>query len=365
MFVYFIYQPTIFSITLPFALLSYGTAHTIWLLLTAATFILASFLMWDIGSRYGPVASGGLVLLILANSELLLITGNAAGLAIGLCIISAWGFYTQRFAFAAAICLAISLIIKPHDSGLVWLYFLLAGGVHRKRAMQTLVVALVLAVPAVLWISHIAPHWMQELSSNLSTLAAKGGLNDPRPATTGGRGIAMLISLQSIFSAFSDNPRIYNTLTLLTCAPILLIWAANTLRHRVTAERTWLGLAAIAPLTMLPVYHREPDAKLLLLSIPACAMLWATGRPIGRVAVILTSAAILLTGDIPWAVFFSILNKVHLTVSSLSMLNAVEAFPQPLILLTICIFYLWLYVRYDPNQAESNTEHSSTAPIEL
>ena len=36
-------------------------------------------------------------------------------------------------------CLAISLMLKPHDAGLVWLYFLLAGGIYRKRALQALV----------------------------------------------------------------------------------------------------------------------------------------------------------------------------------------------------------------------------------
>ncbi len=52
---------------------------------------------------------------------------------------------------------------------------------------------------------------------------------------------------------------------------------------------------------MLPVYHRPHDAKLLLLTLPACAMLLAEGKLTGRIALLLNSAAIVLTSDLPLA----------------------------------------------------------------
>lgn len=65
------------------------------------------------------------------------------------------------------LCLAASLMIRPHDSGLVWLYFLLPGGTYRKRALQTLAAILAVSLPTVLWVSSVAPYWAKELGTNL------------------------------------------------------------------------------------------------------------------------------------------------------------------------------------------------------
>jgi len=57
------------------------------------------------------------------------------------------------------LCLVVSLALKPHDAALIWLFFLLAGGTYRKRALQTLALFLVFAVPTVLWVTWLSPHW--------------------------------------------------------------------------------------------------------------------------------------------------------------------------------------------------------------
>jgi len=82
------------------------------------------------------VVCGALIGFFLANCELLIVLGNMAGVAIGLCVVAVWCFLRERYVAAGIFCLAISLAIKPHDSGLVWLYFLLAGGIYRRRALQ-------------------------------------------------------------------------------------------------------------------------------------------------------------------------------------------------------------------------------------
>jgi hypothetical protein len=98
---------------------------------------------------------------------------------------------------------------------------------------------------------------------------------------------------------------------------------------------------------MLPVYHRQVDARLLLLTVPACAMLWAEGGRIGRLALAVTTAGLVLTGDIPWAIFFGVASKLHLPATALTgtILMAVQMFPVPLILLAVGVFYLWIYAR--------------------
>jgi hypothetical protein len=341
-----VYPPTTFSFTVPFAMLPWGSAHILWMALTIASLIFASFLIWNLGADYAPILSGLLVGFLLANSEVLIIVGNIAGIAIGLCVVAVWCFLRGRFILAGILCLAISLAVKPQNAGLVWLYFLLAGGVYRKRALQTLAAAVAFCLPSVLWVWHIAPHWIQELHSNILAFTAHGGINDPGPASSGAHGLAMIISLQEVISVFRDDPRIYNPASYLICAPLLLVWIFATLRSRPTAARILLGLAAIAPLTMLPFYHRQYDAKLLLLAVPACAMLWAEGGLIGRLALLVTTAGFVFNGDIFFAIVIRILTS-HLpaTVLSGQIQAAVLVFPAPLILLVMSIFYLWVYVR--------------------
>ena len=342
----YVYSPVTFSFTVPFALLPWMPAHFLWMALTVGSLIFASYLMWHLGANYAPIISGFLIGFLLANSELLVMQGMSAGIAISLCVVAVWCFLQERFVPAGILCLAISLALKPQDAGLVWLYFLLAGGVYRKRALQPLAAAVAFCLPSVLWVWHIAPHWIQELHSNILAFTAHGGINDPGPASSGAHGLAMIISLQEVISVFRDDPRIYNPASYLICAPLLLVWIFATLRSRPTAARILLGLAAIAPLTMLPFYHRQYDAKLLLLAVPACAMLWAEGGLIGRLALLVTTAGFVFNGDIFFAIVIRILTS-HLpaTVLSGQIQAAVLVFPAPLILLVMSIFYLWVYVR--------------------
>ena len=355
-----VYLPTAFSFTVPLALMPWGPAHLVWIALTLASLIFATFLIWSLGANYAPVISGVLLGFFLAGSETLIITGNAAGLVISLCAVAAWCFIRERFVLAGILCLAMSLVLKPHDSGLVWLYFLLAGGVFRKRALQTLLVTIALSLPGVLWVWHASPNWMQELHSNLLAYSMHGGTNDPGLASTGSHGLAMVVSLQAIISVFWDDARIYNLGSYAIVAPLLLVWAWITLRTRTSPARAWLALASIAALTMLPVYHRQYDAKLLLLTLPACVMLWVEGGVTGSLALLLTTAGFVLTSDLTWAILLGLIDHIHLPATRLSgqILTAVQVFPAPLILLILGVFYLWVYARHSSSSAQEADDRS-------
>ncbi len=343
----YIYLPSAFCFTVPFALLPWGPAHILWLLLTMGSLIFASFLIWNLAAEYAPLAAGALLCLFLANSELLIISTNAAGIVVSLCAVAVWCFLRERFIAAGILCLALALAIKPQDSGLVWLYFLLAGGLYRKRALQTLLVTAALSLPALLWVWHAAPGWTQEWRSNVAFLSVRGGISDPGPTSLGGHGLANVISLQSMISVFRDDPRVYNSVSYLVCAPLLIVWVAVTLRSRSAQARTWLALAGVAALTLLPVYHRQYDAKLLLLAIPACVMLWTEGGLVGRLSLVVNVAALVFTGDLSWAVFLALVERLPLSPAGFSgqLLTSLQVFPAPLSLLVLGIFYLVVYAR--------------------
>jgi riboflavin transporter FmnP len=339
--------PTSLFLVAPFALLPWGPAHALWMIGMAACLLLAAYLMWNLSAGFEPVIAGALIGFVLANSEVLTIIGNAAGIVIGLCLVAVWCFVKRRFEMVGVLCLALSLTFKPHDAGFVWLYFLLVGGVFRKRALQALAVTAVLCLPAVLWVGHVSPHWMVELHNNLAATSARGDLNDPGPTSMGAHTLGMVVSLQTVTSLWRDEPGFYNVAAYLIAGPLILIWIAVTLRRRFTMERGWLALAAIAALSLLPVYHRIYDAKLLLLTVPACAMLWAEGGVTGKLALAVNAAAFVLTGDLPWVIFSVALGYLRPMMPWFSdtMLTAVVVFPAPMALLAMSIFYLWVYAR--------------------
>jgi hypothetical protein len=353
-----IYTPPTFMLLVPFALLPWGPAHLIWMLLTAAAFILAAFLTWSLAARYSPVLAGGLIGLILLNSELLIFEGNMAGLVISFSIIAAWCFLQNRFIPLGILLLALTLVTKPQESGLIWLYFLLAGPIQRKRALQTLLVAAALTLPAVLWVAHVAPNWLHELFANLAAASARGDLNDPGPTSMGAHSLAGMINLQTALAYLRDDPRFYNPLAWLLCAPLLIAWAITVLRTRPTLDtldpktqtpdpRPFLAIAAIAVLTLLPVYHRQYDARLLLLAVPACALLWSrANRAVARSAALLTFAAILFTGDLTWAFLLGLIANAHADPGSRALVAANAAFfVIPFILLAAATFYVFASAR--------------------
>jgi hypothetical protein len=332
----------------PLALLPWEFAHLLWMAFTAASLILASYLIWDLGSDYAPLLSGILLCIFLPGQETLLEIGNVAGVAVSLCIIAVWCFCRQRFVSAGILCLALSLALKPHDGGLVWVFFLLAGGVWSKRALQSLALTILLSLPALFWVGYEAPRWPQELHANLVETSLPGAVNDPGPAafdaTSHG---SVIINLQTFFSLFRDNPRFYNTLSNLICVPLLFLWAFAVLRRPFTHNTISLALAAAAPLTLLPFYHRQHDAALLLLIIPACAALWSRGGPIARLAGLVAVATAIGTSNLflQAAAIYSIAARAAAAGWRVLVLNLLLTRPAPLILLACAIFYLWAFVR--------------------
>jgi hypothetical protein len=339
--------PTTFLVVAPFTLLPWAAASVLWFSLIAGCFILAAMLMWDIGARYSPGVATLLVVIVMANSEVVFATGNTAGLVVAFTVIAVWCFLEERFAPIGMLCMVAALSMKPHDAGLVWLYFLFAGGVQRKRALTCFLATFVLAVGAFLWVQHAVPHWLPEMRTNLAAISGRGGLNEPGPSSVTSHSAGMVVDLQAAVSVFWDDPRVYNLVSYAICGAMLALWSVKALRSPFSTTTAWVALAAIAPLTMLVTYHRPYDAKLLLLTVPACAMLWKDGGSIGRWAVALSAAGVFFTGDVPLASMVVIYNDVASTTSGLTakIVTVLLTRPASLILLAVACFYLWVYVR--------------------
>ncbi len=339
--------PTTFLVVAPFALLGWGPAHALWMLLTGGVFILAILLMWSAGSSYAPRVATCLACIVAVSCESIFAAGNTAGLVVGLCGIAVWCFLENRWVRAGVICLAIALAIKPHDAGLVWLYFLLAGGVNRRRALRSLWITAALGLAAGVWVSAVAPGWAHDWSANLATISAPGGINNPAPDSFSGHSVYMVVDLQAAISVFRDNPRLYNPVSYLLCGTLLLVWSIWTLRTGFSVRRAWMALPVAIALSLLITYHRPWDAKLVILAIPACCMLGAAGGRVAREALAITIAATLFAGEIALSVFKTIADGLRLGTAGFGhqLLTVILIRPESIALLAMGIFYLSLYLK--------------------
>jgi hypothetical protein len=344
----FFYLPTAFVFTVPFALIGFAAGHVLWMILSAGGFVLAAVLAWDLSKSYAPVVSGALLGFLLMNSFWLLMIGNSAAIVVSFCVVAAWCFMRERLVAAGILSLALALALKPHDAGFVWLFFLLAGGPFRKRALQSIALFAVLSVPAFLWVMKVAPHWVEEIRANGAAFSKPGGITDPGIAGMAGKYMDSVVELQSVVSVFVENPRAYNLLSYGVCGALIAVWIVATLRQKPRGARAWMALAAIIPLSMLPVYHLQHDAKLLMLAVPGCALLWAEGGAIRWVGLALTGAGIGINGDIFSGIRIAMTHRfVTPEPNLLSRIATVQLTrPGPIVLLAMSVFYLWVYLKY-------------------
>lgn len=345
--------PSTFLFVAPFATLPLSKAQLLWSSLVVGSFFLASIATWYLAKRYAADVALLLIFLLLANCEILFAGGNTAGLVVGLSVLSAYCFLEERFIAFAVVGLAVSLAIKPHDAGLIWFYFLIAGQTHRRRALLSAALAVGLACITIVWVSYAAPHWFPEFRANLAAISAPGGINEPSPTSIGVNSPDMIVDLQTVTSVFAADSRIYNLAAYALCGTLFVLWVVAVRRMRQTLPNALFALVSVASLSMLVTYHRSYDARLLLFSIPACAILWAEREPIRWSALVLSTAGILMTGDVPLtAVVYSTRNLRSYTDGLAGRLQFVLlARPAPLLLLAISVFYLWVIFRRARNSS--------------
>ncbi|UWZ82450.1 glycosyltransferase family 87 protein [Occallatibacter riparius] len=340
--------PSTVVLLAPFALLPWTAAQVLWSALTAVSVIFAAWLMWDLAYVWSPRVAGILTFVVLSGSQALLFVGNPAGLVIGLVTIGAWCFVREKNVAIGVACMAIALLIKPQDAGFIWLYFLLIGGRSRRRALQTLAIVIPVACWAAISIAQISPDWMIELRQNLMTTMGPEQVNNPLatrvdPLWPG----SMIVSLQTVTGVFWTDPRIYNGVAYLVLVPLIVFWALKSKGSRPDPARAWIALATIVPLSMLAGYHRQHDTRLLLLALPACAMLAARKDRVGRLAVVFTSIAALASSNLVLPLFGHVSYGLRDRMPGLGgkLLYAIVGRPVPLALLVMSGFYCWLLLR--------------------
>jgi hypothetical protein len=342
-----IHPPSEFVITSAISLVPYGFAAQLWMLLNFASLTAGAFLVWNWAAKDAPVLSGVLIGMLLANSAMLIGGGNVAGITTGLSICATWCLRKERFPILAICSLALSLMLKPHDSGLLWLFFVLANKNSQKRALQVLVVVSALSGFALIWVSGVAPHWLTELSENLKFHTSPGGFDDPLTSHS-------MINLQVVLGLLDKNPHFYDWATYAICGLLLVLWALRVIRFHKGNIGFEFPLAAIVPLTLLITYHRTTDAPIIMLSVPALARLWAVKHRgfVRYLALSVTFLAIFFSGDMCRLALFLLVDHLRAIYPNKSQVfvQSIQVSLAPMALLIMCIFYLVLDYQRKPDR---------------
>ena len=292
-----LYPPFSLAALTPIAALPYPVAHAVWKALIAATFSAAVLLMAQL--CISPAGSASLVTsLLLAiftlSSTILLMLGQISGVVIALLAIGFTCLIRNRFLPLAVICFTVAVLLKPHDAAIPLLYLLFAGRLWRRAFVTVFVFSSLFAAGSVIWFQQVpsTAHWLPELRANLAGNAGPGAVNNPAGHLQG----VELTNLQAIFGVIRDRPAFYNDASFLTTALLLAAWLVPVIRLRNTFGKHVLAIAAIACLALLPIYHRQYDTRILLLTFPALAFLLAqrTGRMWGLLGMLLLAVSIVL-----------------------------------------------------------------------
>lgn len=277
-----LYPPPSLLLLAPVAALPYPAAHFVWLLLIAAGFCTAAMLVANLCAPYGSFVAVIALACFVAGSDVLLMLGQLSGVAIALLVIGIWALLREKVA-VAVVCITLALCLKPHDVLLFVPYLLMGGRKWRRGFWGIVALTAVITLVAVLWFST-APntaHWLSDLRVNLAGNSAPGSVNDPGPSNARADAIA---DLQAVYSVLRDSKPFYSAAAYGTTAILYLAWLYPAMRMRNTVEKHLLAVAGLACITLLPIYHRQYDTRLLLLIFPAIALLLAPRRGVGILA---------------------------------------------------------------------------------
>jgi len=283
-----VYPPSTFLVLSPLALLTFPVARVIWFLLNGFLLVVAARLIQDMSPPQHRWLTTILVCYFVITAEIVLVLGQPAVFAISLVIIGSYLFLRGRFLPAGAFLFLLSLAVKPQIGGFILLYLLLRR-IHWRYAAVAMAGAGVVLLSASLILGHHprSAAWASTLRANLSATLSPGGSADPRPENRQAVGDLNLQSLTSIFfpEAHTFNAAAYSVFLALLALGILVV-----LRTRASRETHFISLAALSVLSLMPVYHRFYDTRLLLLSIPAIGIVFQKRRLLGALIAVLTQS---------------------------------------------------------------------------
>jgi len=284
-----VYPPSTFLVLSPLALLKFPVARVLWFLLNGCLLVTAARLIQDMSPPQHRWLTTMLVCYFVITAEIVLVLGQPAVFAISLVIIGSYLFLRDRFVPAGAFLFLLSLAVKPQIGGMIMLYLLLRK-IHWRHAAMAMAGAGLLLLSASLILGHHprSAAWTSTLRANLAATLSPSGSADPRPENQQAIGD---LNLQSLTSIFFPQARTFNAVAYSIFLALLALGILVVLRTTASRETHFISLAALSVLSLMPVYHRFYDTRLLLLSIPAIGVIVQKRRLLGALIALLTLLA--------------------------------------------------------------------------
>jgi Glycosyltransferase family 87 len=280
-----VYPPSTFLALSPLALLRFPIARWVWFLLNGSLFVLSAVLILSMCPRAHRWPATVLVSFIVATAGILLVLGQPGMFAISTLILGICLFLLGRLLPLGTVLLMVSLAVKPQIGGFLVLYLVMRR-IHWRYATVALggAGALLFCAGLILHQHQGSADWSLTLRSNLSSTLSPGGSADPRPENTQAIGD---INLQTLSSIFLADARKFNIAAYALFLGLMAAGVAAAMRA--PGAPHLLAIAALSILSLMPVYHRFYDTRLLLLSIPAAMMIFERRRLLGATVILLTA----------------------------------------------------------------------------
>lgn len=284
-----VYPPSTFLVLSPLALLRFPVARVLWFLLNGCLLVTAARLIQEMSPPQHRWLTTILVSYFVITAEIVLVLGQPAVFAISLLIIGSYLFLRGRFLSVGGLLLLLSLAVKPQIGGLIVLYLLIRR-VHWRYAAMAMAGAGAVLLSATLILGHHprSAAWASTLRANLSATLSPGGSADPRPENQQAIGD---LNLQSLTSIVFPEAHTFNAVAYSVFLALLALGTLVVLRASASRETHFISLAALSVLTLMPVYHRFYDTRLLMLSIPAIGIIFQKRRVLGALIALLTLLA--------------------------------------------------------------------------
>lgn len=286
--------PTTLAMVMPLALFSFPIASTIWTIASGVVFCWAAFAVLSF-TRWTPMALAFTCLLLL-TSPLLLMIGQSVTLAVGNVAIATVLMLRQRRPWLSTALMTFGIALKPHLVIVVLAYFLLEKR-YRRRALAAAAAFTLLAIASCAWVTAqpSSRHWLEEVRITTANHVAPGGAGDPRTANPDG---AAMVNFQTDSSLLTANIEHANFVAWGVALALTAGWLFAIRQAKPQRENDILAIAAICCITLLPVYHRMYDTRLLLLTVPALVLLLRNNRIVGIPLCVLTVLAFLSTNHL-------------------------------------------------------------------
>jgi Glycosyltransferase family 87 len=282
-----VYPPAVFVVVSPVSVLGFPAARMVWFLLNAGLFVWAVSLILSACPESYRWLANLLAACFLSSGVILLKAGQPACAAVSLLIIACVLFWRRKQMVLAACLLCLSLAIKPQIGGLVALYLLIEKPNRRyvAAAMAGAFAILILGA-GTLQLHPGSQTWLADLRGNVAASLLPGHINDPSFPSAGE------VNLQSAAIIAIPDARIASLLTYGVVLILLALWAGGLAKSRWSEGSRFLGLGALVVFSMLPVYHRDYDIVLLLLTIPMIVAVVRQRQALGFLIAAITLLAI-------------------------------------------------------------------------